>query len=161
MGPQRQGKDLPPQDPQRLPDPNTHRDDVPLEAMGGVSTLYHGTQLRVAHSCLGSGGTHRTCAEREVDSWRVLRESNTIENDSSSPSYGPAPVKGDFSPNSGHTLMGQATWSHYTLPHWSFKPLKSSPSSRANVLHVIAHTTFNILPGTVLPHSPTKSPSNG
>jgi hypothetical protein len=71
---------------------------VPLEAMGGVSTLYHRTQLRVAHSCLGSGGAHRTCVEREVDSQRVLRESNTIENDTPSPSYGPAPVKGDFSP---------------------------------------------------------------
>lgn len=93
MIPQSQGKELP-QSLQRLSDPNTHRDDVPLEAMGRVSTLYHGAQLRVAHSRLGSGGAHRTCKERVSDSWRVLHGLKTIENDSPSPSYGPAPVNG-------------------------------------------------------------------
>lgn len=72
LAPQSQGKDPPPQGPQRLPDHNTHRDDVAFEAVGGVSTLYHGTQLRVAHPCLGSGGAHRTYKEREVDSRWVL-----------------------------------------------------------------------------------------
>lgn len=93
MIPQSQGKDLP-QGLQRLSDPNTHRDDVPLEAMGRVSTLYYGAQLRVAHSCLGSGGAHRTCKERVADSWKVLHGLNIIKNNNPLPSYGPAPVKG-------------------------------------------------------------------
>lgn len=50
---------------------NTYRDDVPLEAMGRVSALYYGTQLGVAHSCLGSGSAHRTCREGEVDAGLV------------------------------------------------------------------------------------------
>lgn len=49
------------------PRAETHRDDVALQAVGGVSTLNDGAQLGVPHSCLGAGGAHRTCTEKEID----------------------------------------------------------------------------------------------
>lgn len=52
---------------QSQPLSETYRDDVPLQAMGGVSTLNHGTQLGVAHPRLGAGGAHGTWVEKEVD----------------------------------------------------------------------------------------------
>lgn len=36
------------------------RDDVPLQAMGRVSALDHGTQLGVPHPCLSAGSAHGT-----------------------------------------------------------------------------------------------------
>lgn len=48
------------------PRAETYGDDVPLQAVGRVSALDHGTQLGVAHSRLGAGGAHRTWVGKEA-----------------------------------------------------------------------------------------------
>ena len=59
--------------------PGTYGDDVPLQAVGGVRTLDHGTQLGVAHPGLGAGGTHRAwmVGEAGPKERRLERASNT------------------------------------------------------------------------------------
>ena len=48
----------------------THRDDVALESVGGVSTLYDSAELGVSHTGLDACGTHR--------SWRAHTHTHTF-----------------------------------------------------------------------------------
>ena len=49
---------------------NTYRYDVATQAMRGISALYNGAELGVAHTSLTAGGAHGAGANADLDDVR-------------------------------------------------------------------------------------------